>query len=269
MRLAQYVARRSDDTHDEIAQIKLRQIETYLSVTVAIIRAAVVAVVGYLTWDFLTPDSKSNNAAAAIGASALFVVFAGQTLGMLLRDLTAGAVMIIEQWFNVGDHIRIEPFSNVSGVVERLTLRSTKLRSLNGEVIWVHNQQIAAAHVTPRGIRTLAVDIFVRNREKGEREVKRVMAAIPTGKMMLAQPLRITATEQWGENQWRITIIGKTAPGREWLIERHFVHALEAIDDESAPKNERLLLYPPIARYADPSAERRFKRAVRVAQEKE
>ena len=266
VRLAQYVAYRSDNARDEVSQIKLRQVETYLSVTVAIMRAAVVAVVGYLTWDLLTPNSQSNNAAAAIGASALFVVFAGQTLGMLLRDLTSGAVMIIEQWFNVGDHIRIEPFGEVSGVVERLTLRSTKLRSLNGEVIWVHNQQIAAAHVTPRGVRTIAVDVFVRNKEKGEREIKRIIKSIPTGKLMLAQPLVIKSIEEWGEDQWRISILGQTAPGREWLIDRHFVQAIEAIDDEDTPRKERLILYPPIARYADPSADRRFKRAVRINQ---
>ena len=266
VRLAQYVAYRSDNARDEVSQIKLRQVETYLSVTVAIMRAAVVAVVGYLTWDLLTPNSQSNNAAAAIGASALFVVFAGQTLGMLLRDLTSGAVMIIEQWFNVGDHIRIEPFGEVSGVVERLTLRSTKLRSLNGEVIWVQNQQIAAAHVTPRGVRTIAVDVFVRNKEKGEREITRIIKSIPTGKLMLAQPLVIKSIEEWGEDQWRISILGQTAPGREWLIDRHFVQAIEAIDDEDTPRKERLILYPPIARYADPSADRRFKRAVRINQ---
>lgn len=266
VRLAQFVAQMSDNATNEVSQIKLRQIETYLSVTIAVIRAAVVAIVGYLAWDFLTPDSKSNNAAAAIGASALFVVFAGQTLGMLLRDLTSGAVMIIEQWFNVGDYVRIEPFPDVTGVVERLTLRSTKIRSLNGEVIWVHNQQIAAAHVTPRGVRTIAVDVFVRDREKGKREVEQVMRSIPTGKLMLAKPLAITSIEEWGERQWRISVVGQTAPGREWLIEKHFVQAIEAIDDETTPAKERLVVYAPIARYADPSADRRFKRAVRIQQ---
>lgn len=266
VRLAQFVAQMSDNATNEVSQIKLRQIETYLSVTIAVIRAAVVAIVGYLAWDFLTPDSKSNNAAAAIGASALFVVFAGQTLGMLLRDLTSGAVMIIEQWFNVGDYVRIEPFPDVTGVVERLTLRSTKIRSLNGEVIWVHNQQIAAAHVTPRGVRTIAVDVFVRDREKGKREIEQVMRSIPTGKLMLAKPLAITSIEEWGERQWRISVVGQTAPGREWLIEKHFVQAIEAIDDETTPAKERLVVYAPIARYADPSADRRFKRAVRIQQ---
>lgn len=84
----------------------------------------------------------------------------------MLRDLTAGTAMIAEQWFNVGDYIRVEPFIDVGGVVERATLRSTKLRSLNGEIIWLHNQHIHGIKVTPRGIRTMAVDIFVNDEKK-------------------------------------------------------------------------------------------------------
>jgi small-conductance mechanosensitive channel len=265
IRVAQVVSYRSDTATDETAQIKLRQIETYLSVAIAAVRAIVVAVVGYIVWDTVSPISDSG--AAAIGASAFFIVFAGQTLGILLRDITAGAIMIAEKWFNVGDYIRVEPFLDVGGVVEQMTLRSTKLRALNGEVVWIHNQQIAAVHMTPRGLRTLAVDIFVRDREKAEREIRRIISGIPTGKMMLARPLRIKYIEKWGDNQWRITVIGQTAPGREWLIEKHFVQALESIDDDDTPKKERLLMYTPIARYADASADRRFERAVRVKQE--
>ena len=265
IKIAQAVSYRSDTATDEASQIRLRQVETYLSVAIAAVRAVVVAVVGYIVWDTISPISDSG--AAAIGASAFFIVFAGQTLGILLRDITAGAIMIAEKWFNIGDYIRVEPFLDVGGVVEAMTLRSTKLRSLNGEIIWIHNQQIAAVHLTPRGVRTLAVDIFVRDRERAEREIRRIISAIPTGKTMLARPLRIKYIEKWGEGQWRITVIGQTAPGREWLIEKHFVQAIEALDDTDTPKKERLLIYPPIARYADASADRRFARAVRVKQE--
>jgi hypothetical protein len=109
-----------------------------------------------------------GSGAAAIGASAFFVVIAGQTLGTLLRDITAGATMIIERWFHVGDYIKIEPFWDVKGVVERFTLRSTRIRSLSGEIIIVHNQKIDAVHVTPNGVRTMAVEIFVKDKQKGE-----------------------------------------------------------------------------------------------------
>src|SRR5690606_30921991 len=116
-----------------------------------------------------------------------------------LRDITAGATMIIERWFTVGDFIKVEPFMDVSGVVERLTLRSTRIRSMSGEVIWLHNQQIQGVHVTPYGLRTEAVDVFVSDRKKGEKLIADITNTIPTGTLLLAKPLRVVSTEKWGD----------------------------------------------------------------------
>lgn len=262
IKIAQAVSVRSDNETNEERFIRLRQVETYLSVAVAVIRAAVVAVVAYVVWRMISPVASSG--AAAIGASAFFIVFAGQTLGTILRDITAGSIMIIEQWFNVGDFVKIEPFINVSGVVERLTLRSTRLRSLSGEIVWIHNQQIQAAHVTPRGLRTIAVDVFVRDKEKGLRTLKELAKAVPVGAMMLATPLKINKPEEWGNSLYRITIMGETAPGREWLIDNFFVNAIKEIDSTVRNKMNRVFVYEPIARYADPAAEKKFKRAIRA-----
>ena len=55
--------------------------------------------------------------------------------GPLLRDITTGSVMIAERWYGVGDYIIAEPFLNIQGVVEQVSLRSTKLRGLSGEVV--------------------------------------------------------------------------------------------------------------------------------------
>lgn len=262
IKIAQKVSVRSDIESNEERFIRLRQVETYLSVSVAVVRALVVAVAAYAAWMLLSPSA--NSGAAAIGASAFFIVFAGQTLGMLLRDITAGAIMIVEQWFNVGDFVKIEPFIDVSGVVERLTLRSTKLRSLSGEVVWIHNQQIQAAHVTPRGIRTLAVDVFVRDKDKGLETLKELAKAVPVGATMLAAPLKVQKPEEWGSDLWRITAIGQTAPGREWLIENFFVNAIKDVDSNVRNKANRVFVYDPIARYADPVADKKFQRAVRA-----
>lgn len=259
------------DKQDKHRRIELyRQVETYLSVTVAVVRVVVVAIGAYIAWRVLAPvgsEKLGGSGAAAIGASAFFIVFAGQTLGILLRDITAGSTMIIEKWFNIGDFIKVEPFIDVQGVVERMTLRSTKLRSLNGEVVWIHNQQIQAVHVTPNALRTLAVDLFVRDREAAEKAVRDIISAMPTGPTMLARPLRIKYSERWGDDLWRITVVGQTAPGREWLIENYFVTAIKAHDD-GKEASEKLLVYPPIARFADPVADNRFKRAVLVKKEK-
>lgn len=265
IKIAQIVGAHSDNESNEDRVLRLRQVETYLSVTIAAVRALLVAATGVVVWLNINP--KGFGAATTIGASAFFVVFAGQSFGMIMRDITAGTAMIIEKWFNVGDYIKIEPFEDVSGVVERLTLRSTRLRSLNGEVVWIHNQQIMAVHVTPQGVRTMAVDIFVRDRVEGERAIEKIVGTVPSGTMMMARPLRIKYAERWDDELWRITVVGSMLPGREWLVERYFVNALKDID-EGVPKAERLIVHEPIARYADSEADRRFKRAVRVAKDK-
>jgi len=267
IKIAQKVSVRSDIESNEERLIKLRQVETYLSVSIAVVRAVVVAIAAYVAWIFLSPSSSSG--AAAIGASAFFIVFAGQTLGMILRDITAGAIMIIEQWFHVGDFVKIEPFIDVSGVVERFTLRSTKLRSLSGEIVWVHNQQIQAIHVTPRGVRTIAVDVFVRDKEKGLRIIKELAKAVPVSPTMLARALKVTKPEEWGGGLWRITAVGQTAPGREWLIENFFVNAIKEVDSGVRNKMDRTFIYEPIAHYADPIADKKFKRAVRAHKEQD
>ncbi len=258
---AQKVAVRSESESDETKSIRLRQVETYLSITVAIVRAAVVAVVAYVGWRMLSPVSSSG--AAAIGASAFFIVFAGQTLGMVLRDITAGVIMITEGWFHVGDFIKIEPFIDVSGVVERFTLRSTKIRSLSGEVVWIHNQQIQAVHVTPKGVRTLAVDLFTRDLESAKKAVEDIVATLPAGVSLLPRPVRIKKVEEWGSGMSRIVVIGQTPPGREWLIERYFVDAIKEVDEGKKNKADHIFIYDPIARYADPVADQKFKRAMR------
>ena len=270
VRVAQIVATRSDNESNDLLATRLRQTETYLSIATAVVRVVVVVAVGYIAWRLLNPfpTSHAMNSVAAIGAGTFFALIAGQTIGIILRDLTAGAIMITENWYKIGDFIRIEPFGEVEGVVERFTLRSTRLRALNGAIIHINNQSIAGVHITPRGLRTIAVDVFVRNREVGTETIKKIISAIPKGKTMLARPLRITKTEEWGENRWRITVVGQTAPGREWLIEKFFVEALIDIDD-GKEGHDRLLVLPPMPRNADETADKRFRRAVRVQQEQE
>ena len=264
--MAQRIGRRSDNESDEARVTRLRQTETYLSVAIAIIRALVVVSVGYIAWRVLSPTaakSSTSGGLAAIGAGAMFALVAGQTIGIVLRDLTASAIMISENWYKIGDFVKLDPFTDLSGVVERFTLTSTRIRALNGEVITVHNQNITGARVTPHGVRTIAVDIFVRDKRAGVAAIRRIIAAIPKGTMMLAHPLRITNIDKWGDERWRITVTGQTPPGREWLIDKFFVEAVSSLDDDKE-KSERLLSLPPIPHAADETANRRFKRAVRV-----
>jgi small-conductance mechanosensitive channel len=255
IKIAQLIAVRADSSSNDERTIQLRKVETYLSITVALLRAVMVALIAYAVWRLLDPGG--SELIATIGASTLFIVLASGTIGALLKDVMNGANMIIEGWFTIGDFIKIEPFSEMAGVVERATLRSTRLRGLNGEIIWVHNQYIQGVRVTPRGVRTIAVDIFVSDQEKATHEIRGIIDTMPLGPTMLAKKPAITATDQWADQLWRITVTGQTLPGREWLIDQYFIDALEELDDS-------LMVQKPITRNADPVAEKKFQRAVRV-----
>lgn len=263
IRVAQLVAIGSDTTDDIEKQIRLRRVETYLSVTIAIVRAVIVGVVVFYVWKLLFPSASTGS--AAIGASALFLVLAGSTIGMILRDITSGAAMIAEHWFHVGDYIRVEPFIDVSGVVERMTLRSTKLRNINGEVIWLHNQHIQGVKVTPRGVRTIAVDIFVNNERVGHNLIMKAVDTVPVGTMKVIKKPKVSRAEQWGEKLFWFTVVAEMPPGREWLMEKYFIDSLHELDERR--KGPKTFVRPPIARYADADAEKSFKRAVRMKRE--
>lgn len=264
IKVAQIIATISDNAPDAERQVRFRRVETYLSVTIALVRAVIIGVFAFYAWKLLSPTASTG--AAAIGASAFFVVLAGGTIGMILRDITTGASMIIEGWFHVGDYIDVEPFDNLSGVVERMTLRSTKLRSLSGEVIWIHNQHMQSVRVTPNGLRTIAVDIFVNNQKVGDNLINKAIATLPTGTLKVVKTPKITRTEKWGDHLWLFTVIAETAPGREWLMENYFVESLRELDERR--KGPQTMVRPPIVRFADPAAERSFKRAVKMARSK-
>lgn len=257
IRLARIVANVSDNSTDAEKKVRLRRLETYLSVLIAIVRVLIVGFVAFYAWKVLSPTATVG--IATVGASAFFIVLAGGTIGSLLRDITAGASMIVEGWYNVGDYIEIEPFLNISGVVERITLRSTRLRNLKGEIIWVHNQHIQSIRLTPNGLRTFEIDVFARSEKAGDALINKAIATLPTGTTRVARAPTITQSEKWGISLWRFAVVAQTAPGREWLIENHFVQSLHDSDDPQKPA----LVRPPIVRYVDEAAERSFKRSVK------
>lgn len=260
IRIAHFIANRSDAATDDEKRFQLRRVETYLSISIALMRALIVGIVAFYAWQLISPGA--TRAAATIGAGTFFIVIAGATIGMVLRDITAGAVMIIERWYHVGDYIRVEPFMDVGGVVERFTLRSTKLRSLNGEIVWLHNQYVQGVKVTPRGLRRMAIDIFANNEKVGRSLIEKVIATMPVGTLKVARPLEIVAAEQWSEKLWHFVVVGETTPGREWLLDKYFIEALDEVDERR--RGPRTFVRKPIARFSDELAERSFRRAVRI-----
>ncbi|HEY8992233.1 MAG TPA: mechanosensitive ion channel domain-containing protein [Candidatus Microsaccharimonas sp.] len=256
------IGARADKTQDLETVNRLRRYETYLVLSIALIRVGIVLLSLYVWWLL---DHPYEQPTALIGASAILLLLLSASLGPILRDITSGSAMMIEQWYGVGDHVRIEPFADMQGVVERVTLRSTRIRNLNGEIIWVNNQHIQGIRITTKGIRTIALEIFVTNLKKGQLLVKKANDRLPNGQLLMVSPLQIVEETAVGDNLWHITAIGETAPGREWLIEKAAVDLIKEMDERSSSP---VIAHGPLARYADVEAEKKFKRTMNNARKR-
>lgn len=258
-RFARMLSTRADKAQDLREVNRLRRIETLTILTVALIRMVLVVIAIYLWWVIAHPSQQPS---ALIGASALVVIVAGATVGPILRDLAYGGVMMAEHWYGVGDHVKIEPFSELQGVVERVTLRSTKIRGLNGEVIWINNQNIQGVRVAQKGVRTLAIDLFVSDLKKGLELIEKTNQRLPSGPLLVVRPLHIMTQNEVGPSLWHISAVGETAPGREWLLDDYAIRIMQELDEENKTK---VLQTDPIAHFADSDADRRFARTIQNA----
>lgn len=254
-----YISNKADKSNNLPTVERLRRMETMIVISIALIRALLFAVGLYAWWVVTHPGQQSS---ALIGASAFFAIIAGGVLSPVLRDLASGSMMMTEHWFGVGDHIRVEPYGDMQGIVERVTLRSTRIRGLNGEVIWVNNQSIGAIRVTPKGSRTMAVELFVSDLEKGKELIHQTNLRLPQGPLMMISPLEAMTEDEVSPGLWHIRALGQTAPGREWLLEKYAIEVLQELDENN---EKSVLKSEPITRSADSEAERRYSRSIRNA----
>lgn len=260
-RLTQILSRQADKTQNLATVNRLRSMETFLVLSIAIVRAFIMIFALYFWWVFSHPDQQPG---AIIGASALAALVLSGMLSPILRDVAYGSLMMAEHWFGIGDHVTIEPFS-LQGVVERVTLRSTKVRSLSGEVVWVNNQSISAVKVTPKGLRTIALELFVNDLEGGTELVEETNRRLPTGALLVATPLSVMTEVSVGESLWHITAIAEVAPEREWLMNSFAVQVIKELNDT---RKKPVLATEPITRNADSDAERRFARTIKNARKR-
>jgi moderate conductance mechanosensitive channel len=260
-RLSALIARRALAWHDRKHHaptgdlrakiIELKRRET----TVAVIRtgiayvafaAALVLAAAQLTGGF---DRLTTLAGASF-----ILILVGFSAQRVLVDLIAGFSMFTEKWYSVGDTIAI-PMMEVQGVVEDVSLRRTKLRSLDGEIVNIHNSQIAAVRVLPSGVKEFDVELVASSREAAELLVEEVSRLLPDGPTTFVQRPQVHAVDDLAPGLVRLRMRTAVAPGREWLVNGFYTDLLK----ERADKH--LIVHGPVVLTVDEGASRSFARA--------
>ena len=162
---------------------------------------------------------------AGAGVAGLAIGFGAQSL---VKDFFSGVFIMLEDQFAVGDIVDV---GEATGVVESFSLRTTRLRAIDGVVWHVPNGEILrVGNMSQHWSRSL-LDIEVAY-DTDIAKAKRVIAEIAAG-FAAEDPDVLEEPEVWGvealaESSIVIRLVVKTKPSEQWRISRALRERIKA-----------------------------------------
>ncbi len=161
----------------------------------------------------------------------------------IVQDLLSGFFIFTERQYGVGDTIRISApgtMIGVSGTVEEVTLRITRLRTIAGELIVIPNGQILQVANLSRDWSQVVIDLQIPLEKSVERaktileEQSELLADSEKFAPLLLSRPQVTGVESITLGYLQLRVIVKTLPSRQWEVARELrmrlVEALSAED---------------------------------------
>lgn len=189
---------------------------TLVGILKSVIKYAVYIIMGISILDTLNIPTQPILATAGLGGIA--IGFGAQSL---VRDVFTGFFILFEDQYGVGDYVTI---NGVTGTVEDIGLRITRIRSFNGELHIIPNGEIKAVTNASRGNSLAIVDISVAyesDKEKALRVLAEVAATyFENNKDKAAEKPEVLGIIRLGESDVIIRTIIKTLPLMHWNVER-------------------------------------------------
>ncbi|MCQ8781772.1 mechanosensitive ion channel domain-containing protein [Mangrovibrevibacter kandeliae] len=168
---------------------------------------------------------------AGAGVVGLAVGFGAQKL---VQDIITGAFIQLENAMNEGDVVTV---ASISGVVERLTIRSVGLRALDGTYHLIPFSSVDSVSNMTKDFSQFVADLGVAYRENTD-DAKQVMRdAFDLLQSGEHGPEIIGDFEMFGVNELgdsAVTVRGriKTLPGKQWGIGRAYNEIVKKLCDE-------------------------------------
>ena len=157
---------------------------------------------------------------AGIGVVGIAVSLAAQNV---IRDFINGILILIEDQYNVGDWVEI---GKLSGSVEKFTLRVTRLRDFDGNMVVIPNSTIQTV-VNYTKIWSVAVVKVGITYESDYRKALRIMQdlademAEKEGTFIIETPV-VQGITEFAENSVNMRAMLKTSPGMQWSVGREY-----------------------------------------------
>jgi len=208
----------------------------------SITTAIVTVVAAVMILDTLGAPMGAIVASAGIGGAA--IGFGAQSL---VKDFLSGIFMILEDQFGVGDLIDT---GEVTGTVEDVGLRVTRLRDLSGKVWYVRNGEIVRIGNQSQGWSTATVDVPVAADEDALRAIgvlKHTMDEVyadPKWDAVLLDRPDVAGVDKVTGGTMTIRIFAKCAPNQHWGVQRDILERAQRALQAAGVRGPILVLPP-------------------------
>ena len=170
-----------------------------------------------------------RNVFPALGGATILAAIIGFGAQSFLRDIIAGFFILFENQYNVGDFIMVEP-TKASGLVEEFGLRTTTIRSLSGEIIYIPNGSLTGVTNYVSGQQRFTIEVQL----KDEDAEKRVLEEIKEGHELYLVPPRLVERDETPEGGPRLRLLAIVLPSTAWLVEENLVERIKAAAGEDS-----------------------------------
>jgi small conductance mechanosensitive channel len=187
---------------------------------------------------------------AGAGVAGLAIGFGAQSL---IKDVIAGFFILMEDQYHVGDVIQA---AGVSGQVERITLRMTIVRDLNGAVHFIPNGEIKVASNLTKEWSRAVLEVGVSYEEDIDHvftvldQIGRSLADDETFGKLVLEPPQVLGVEALADSQVTIRILAKTLPLQQWDVARELRRRIKGAFDREGiqvPYPHRVVITRPAA----------------------
>ncbi|HVE45420.1 MAG TPA: mechanosensitive ion channel family protein [Acidimicrobiales bacterium] len=157
---------------------------------------------------------------AGAGIAGVAIGFGAQSL---VKDFLSGLFILLEDQYGVGDVINL---GEVTGTVEDLTLRVTRLRSTDGTVWFIPNSEIKQVGNSSMEWSRALIDVLVaydNDVALVTRSLKEVAAAFSeeeTWREFVLEPPEVWGVQAMGADGVTIRLVVKTAPRQQYAVAR-------------------------------------------------
>jgi small conductance mechanosensitive channel len=182
------------------------------------------------------------NLAPVLASAGVLGVAVGFGAQHLVSDFLAGIFLVLEDQYGVGDIVDI---GAISGTVEGVSLRITRLRDVNGVVWYIRNGTVKKAGNESQGWARAVVDFPVPyHRDVGRVRELMLAATVTMWQDSSWQDVILEAPEVWGVQELSseavvMRVTARTKPMRQWEVARELRErlklALEAVAGPTAP----------------------------------